>query len=89
MTLGLITPPTALPVTVAEAKAHMRVVYDHEDDYIADLIRAATARLNGPYGLLGRCILTQTWRVTLLVLGSTITLPLGPHQSVDSIVYLD
>ena len=89
MALGIVTPPDVLPVSLAEAKAHLRVSYTDDDEYISDLIEAATGRLDGAYGLLGRCILTQTWKATMPVTSATITLPLGPHQSVDAINYFD
>ncbi|WP_162409387.1 head-tail connector protein [Acuticoccus sediminis] len=90
MSLMLITPPATQPVTLDEAKAHLRVAYDDDDIYITDLITTATARLDGAYGLLGRCLITQTWRTTMPVPSTAaIVLPLGPHQSVDAITYLD
>lgn len=89
MALTLITPPAVQPVTLTEAKAHLRVSYSDDDATITDLIEAATARLDGAYGLLGRCLITQTWKTTMPVTAAAITLPLGPHQSVDAIAYLD
>lgn len=58
----LITPPAAGIVSVEEAKQQCRVD-DHESDAVFDrLIATATAKLDGWSGLLGRCLITQTWR---------------------------
>lgn len=56
--------PAETPVTLAEAKAHLRVEQDdtHDDALIGALIDAATERLDGWSGILGRCMVTQTWR---------------------------
>jgi hypothetical protein len=46
-------------------KAHLRVTHDAEDDLIEALTAAAVAYLDGWTGVLGRCIGSQVWRVTL------------------------
>ena len=38
MSLTIIEPPAALPVTLAEAKQFCRVDFDEDDDVIASLI---------------------------------------------------
>ena len=62
MTKALITPPAALPVTLAELKSHLRFEADDEDGYLGDLLAAATAHVEVETG---RCLLSQTWRVYL------------------------
>lgn len=57
----LVTPPAELPVSLDEAKEVLRVTHDEQDTMIVDLIKAATDHLDGYGGLLGRCIITQTW----------------------------
>jgi uncharacterized phiE125 gp8 family phage protein len=57
--------PASLPVTLAEAKAHLRVDDDDDDALIDALIAAATGYLDGWSGVLGRCIVSQTWRQDL------------------------
>ncbi|KZY05265.1 hypothetical protein A3721_15150 [Sulfitobacter sp. HI0023] len=57
------TAPAETPVSLAEAKAHLRVEPEvtAEDGLITGLVAAATAHLDGRAGILGRCIVTQTW----------------------------
>jgi uncharacterized phiE125 gp8 family phage protein len=57
----LVTPPATLPVTLAEAKAHLRVDHNDEDSLITSLIRAVTSHMDGYGGVLGRAIVTQAW----------------------------
>ena len=64
MTPTLITPAVAMPVTLAEAKAHCRVDGSEDDAVLSALIAGAVGHLDGWTGILGRCIMPQTWRVT-------------------------
>lgn len=77
-------------LTTAEAKAHCRVDHSTDDTLIASLVAAATAHLDGWAGILGRCLVTQTWRQDLcgFPAGSEIRLPLAPVQSV-TVAYSD
>jgi len=54
--------PTDAPVTLAQVKANSRVTTTDDDVLILSLIGAATAHLDGRAGILGRCIVSQTWR---------------------------
>lgn len=89
MDLTLVTAPVEDPVTLAEAKAHLRVTSADEDALIGALIDAATAYIDGRDGVLGRALVTQTWdyKIDYFPLGA-IKLPLPPLQSVTSIKYL-
>lgn len=58
----LVTPPTAKVVGVDDLKAFLRVDHDEEDDLIEALGDAVTAWLDGWGGVLGRAIMSQTWR---------------------------
>ncbi len=54
----LTTPPAAEPVTLAEAKAHLRISHSDEDELINRLIAAGRHHLEGRTGL---CLINQTW----------------------------
>lgn len=85
--------PADTPVSLAEVKEHLRVEADsHDEDFDIQLkLDAAVAYLDGYAGILGRCMMEQTWKLYLdgFPGGSTIRLPLVPVISVTSITYLD
>ena len=58
MPLQLITPPSLEPVTLDEAKAHLKVDTADDDALIATLITAARARAEWH---MGRALVTQSW----------------------------
>lgn len=82
MILERTVAPTGLPVSLADAKAHCRVVGSEDDALLSRLIRAATEYLDGPRGVLGQCLLTQTWQLKLRCWPDAIVLPVEPVQSV-------
>lgn len=65
MTPILLTPPTSLPVTLADAKLHCRIDGADDDTLLSGLIAAAVGHLDGWTGVLGRCIMPQTWQVSV------------------------
>lgn len=89
MPLILDTAPVNDPVTLEEVKEHIHVDFNDEDARIADFIKGATQRLDGRDGSLGRCLVTQTWNLTLDRFASEIAIPLPPCQSIDAITYVD
>lgn len=57
----LVIAPSERPVSLAEAKAHLRVDATEEDAFIGALIASATDHLDGWSGILGRCLVSQKW----------------------------
>lgn len=88
--LTLITAPPVEPVTLAEAKAHLRIDHSDEDEMVAALIVAARQHIDGKDGWLGRALVTQTWQLALTAFpAGGIRVPLPPLIEVESITYLD
>lgn len=58
----LISAPASVPVSLPDAKEHLRVFFDDDNNYIEGLIKAAVAHFDGYGGILNRCIVTQTWQ---------------------------
>lgn len=92
MSLTLVTAPTSEPVTLSEAKAHLRVDFDEDDALIRNLIVAATDWVEGQTK---RALITQTWDYSIdwgwpyRNAMPYIRLPLNPVASVTSITYVD
>ena len=81
--------PANMPVSLAEAKAHLRVDHDDQDDLITAQIKAATANLDGWSGILGRALITQTWRQDFAGFADRLPLPVSPVITIVSISYFD
>lgn len=81
--------PANMPVSLAEAKAHLRVEHDDQDDLITAQIKAATAWLDGYAGILGRALITQTWRQDFAGFADRLTLPVSPVIAVVGVSYFD
>jgi uncharacterized phiE125 gp8 family phage protein len=86
MSLRLITAPSTYPVTLAEAKAHLRVDSTDEDTLITAMISAATDVAEQHTG---RAIMPQTWELSLDEFQTPIELTRIPAASVTSIQYID
>lgn len=86
MSLRLITAPSVEPVSLVEAKAHLRVTGSDEDALITALIVAAREAVEHE---LGRALVTQTWEKTLDMFPEAIELTNSPVQSIASVKYLD
>lgn len=88
MALKRVSAPTDTPVSLAEAKAHLRVDHDDEDILISALIDAATEHVDGPRGVLGRAMIDQTWDYYLDEFpDAEIELPLPPLIEVLGVYY--
>ncbi|MFZ5762838.1 MAG: head-tail connector protein [Thermodesulfobacteriota bacterium] len=85
---ALITAPAAEPVSLAEAKLHLRVEHAADDALITALIQAARERAEA---ITRRALISQTWEVYLDEWPSEgfIRLPMPPLQSVASVKYTD
>ena len=105
MGLKLITEPAAEPVTLAEAKSHLRITASDEDANITTWIKTAREYCEGYQN---RAYITQTWELALdsfpiqqigqispgglsgwIQYERIIKIPLPPLQSVTSIKYYD
>lgn len=65
MSLRLVTPPADLVVSLAEAKAHLRVQHADEDATITGYVAGAIGWLDGATGWLGRALGVQTFDLLL------------------------
>jgi uncharacterized phiE125 gp8 family phage protein len=84
MTLIMLQPPQAEPVTLVDMKAWLRDDNSDEDGLITALITSARLALET---ITAKAFITQTLRVQLDAWpdGSFITLPVAPLQSVQAI----
>lgn len=89
--LTLVAAPAVPLLSVAEAK--QQVVVDHSDDdaLLERLVAAANDWLDGESSILGRALITQTWRLTLSAPPRErfLRLPIPVAQSVSAITYYD
>lgn len=83
--------PTLNLFSLEEVKAHLRVDGNDEDTLIEALRDAVIDHLDGWSGILGRCLLSQSWRQELSCFpgGDRIRLPLMPVSAITSITYRD
>ena len=103
MPMQLITPPAGEPISLAEAKLHLRVDFDDDDSLIQVLISAARQATET---LTNRQLVTARWRMvldsfpgpslmgvpagqTFTLPGHAVLLPKSPVASVVEIRYLD
>lgn len=100
--ITIATEPAAEPITLAQAKTHLRRLDGYEDDYITDMIRVARRILETK---MRRAFINQTWDLKLdkfppngdpvatmrteLERRSQIRIPRPPLSSVTYIKYID
>lgn len=84
-----IQAPQSMPVSLEEAKRHLRIEPEAtlEDGLISGLIAAATGHLDGWTGILGRCLVEQEWRQDFDGFSQCLPLPLGPVMSITSVTW--
>ncbi|MDQ0324529.1 putative phiE125 gp8 family phage protein [Rhodopseudomonas julia] len=78
----LLEGPEVEPVSLAEAKAHLRVEHEAEDELISAYLVAARVALEGD---LRKVLIAQAWRLVLTERpqGGRLRLPIRPLLSVD------
>jgi len=88
MPLFLTSGPVLEPVSLDEAKLHLRVDHGDEDLLIASLITAARVHLETHLGL---AFITQQWSLVLdqWPAGADLCLPLSPVQAVSALTLYD
>ena len=88
--LSLVTAPAVEPVTLLEAKSHVREETADNDALILTLIKAAREHVET---FTRRALITQTWDLKLDAFPcgylGRLTLPMAPVSAVSSISYLD
>ena len=86
MSLKIVSGPSGEPVTLAEAKAHLRVTASDDDTYITTLIILARQEVER---FTNRRLITQTWDWRLDAFPLWFLVPTPPLISVTSINYID
>lgn len=81
----LTSPPAIEPVSLAEAKAHLRIGHSDDDEAIARLIAAARRHVEAHTGL---CLIAQGWSHFRDDWPETgiVELPQAPVSSVDEVI---
>jgi uncharacterized phiE125 gp8 family phage protein len=88
VTIQRTSAPATAPVSLSEAKLHLRVDGTDEDTLITALIEAAVSHLDAT-GVLGRAMITQSWAQWVSQAPGWVRLQVGPFQSLTSVEYYD
>ena len=86
MSWQITSEPATEPITLVEAKAHLRVDFADEDTYIDTLIVSARKYCEA---YCNRVFITQTWRQNENEWSNPIQLKVNPVISVTSLKYID
>lgn len=86
--LELIDAPATTPISLAEVKTQLRIETSDDDTMLSRLINVAVAYVDVK-GVLGAGMITQKWGQWLANNPGTVTLALGPVQSVTAVKYYD
>jgi uncharacterized phiE125 gp8 family phage protein len=91
MSLSLVTPPAAEPISLDQAKARLRISDTSQDAHLTHLIRSARQRVERETG---RALITQTWLERrdawegdgrLCAFGTQFKLPKPPLIAIEAI----
>lgn len=84
MALLMTAGPTVEPVTLAEAKAHLRLDSAADDVLVASLVTTSRLQIETALSL---ALVTQTWSyfIDALPRDGAVRLPLRPIQSIDAV----
>ncbi|UXS00829.1 head-tail connector protein [Agrobacterium tumefaciens] len=74
----LVTAPVVTPVSVDEVKRALHIDSGDDDATLEFLIQAAVDDYEGWTGILGICLVEQTWRQSFDRFDQSLCLPLGP-----------
>jgi len=86
MPLTLIEPPASLPVSLAEAKAFLRIEHAEDDALIENLIGAAVEHVEQATG---RQFMPAEFMLTARCFDPIVRLPRSPVLTVESVQYRD
>ena len=84
MGLVMTAAPAVEPISVAEAKAYLRVDHEHEDALISSLIVTSRLHIEAALGL---ALITQDWSMEIDAWpeGGVVELPIHPVQFIDAV----
>jgi uncharacterized phiE125 gp8 family phage protein len=87
VTRSRVTPPSTLPITIADAASYLRIDLPDEHAVLQTLIEAATSKVETDTGL---ALLPQTWEFGLsFPADNYFDLPIAPVQSIQSVAYIN
>ena len=89
MALSLTVAPTSEPISVDEARDHLRLFHSDDDAYLENFVIPAARRWGETFT--HRAFVTQTWVLRLNGFGGgdPIALPCPPLVSITSVAYVD
>ncbi|NTA79572.1 hypothetical protein G6L13_03620 [Agrobacterium tumefaciens] len=73
-----VADPEMLPVSLEDVKKALRIDSSDDDTILVDLIQGAVDHYEGWTGILGICLVEQTWRQSFDQFSRSLCLPLGP-----------
>lgn len=86
MNWRVATPPESEPITLSEAKLHLRLEHADEDDLIKGLITSARQHVEQ---ICEMALMDQAWELSLDAFDRVLWLPGGNVRQVNSIAYVD